>query len=168
MSGEILGIAGIAGSGQRELLECITGLYPVEHGTVIVPAGGRSPPSSSSARPRMQIRKAGVAMAFVPEDRLGMGLVGSMGMGGNMMLRSWRKGKGAFVNRTRPEQAGHGGHGGAGGRHTEHLDYPVRRLSGGNVQKVLVGRRDRDVRPPCCMTRLRRARPGYQHVLYHL
>ena len=87
----------------------------------------------------MQIKKAGVAMAFVPEDRLGMGLVGSMGMTGNMMLRSWRKGKGIFVNRKDPnalalqvwkdlEVV------------TPSTEFPVRRLSGGNVQKVLVGR----------------------------
>ena len=86
-----------------------------------------------------QIRKAGVAMAFVPEDRLGMGLVGSMGMGSNMMLRSWRKGKGAFVNRRDPNKLAM--------EVMEELEVvtpsistPVRRLSGGNVQKVLVGR----------------------------
>ena len=87
----------------------------------------------------MQIKKAGVAMAFVPEDRLGMGLVGSMGMGSNMMLRSWRKGKGAFVNRRDPNKLAM--------EVMEELEVvtpsistPVRRLSGGNVQKVLVGR----------------------------
>ena len=138
MSGEILGIAGIAGSGQRELLECITGLYPVEHGTVTFLPEGK-PAQQLIGKTPNQIRKAGVAMAFVPEDRLGMGLVGSMGMGSNMMLRSWRKGKGAFVNRRDPnklamevmeelEVA------------TPSISTPVRRLSGGNVQKVLVGR----------------------------
>ena len=78
-------------------------------------------------------------MAFVPEDRLGMGLVGSMGMTGNMMLRSWRKGKGAFVNRKDPEALAN--------RIWQELEvvtpstaFPVRRMSGGNVQKVLVGR----------------------------
>ena len=87
----------------------------------------------------MAIKKTGVAMAFVPEDRLGMGLVGSMGMTGNMMLRSWRIGKGLFVNRKAPEQLA---------RNiweeldvvTPSTDFPVRRMSGGNVQKVLVGR----------------------------
>ena len=78
-------------------------------------------------------------MAFVPEDRLGMGLVGSMGMTGNMLLRSWKKGKGALVRKKEPENLAH--------KVMEELDvvtpdvdYPVRRLSGGNVQKVLVGR----------------------------
>ena len=138
MSGEILGIAGIAGSGQRELLECITGLYPVEHGTVTFLPEGK-PAQQLIGKTPNQIRKAGVAMAFVPEDRLGMGLVGSMGMGSNMMLRSWRKGKGACVNRRDPNKLAM--------EVMEELEVvtpsistPVRRLSGGNVQKVLVGR----------------------------
>ena len=48
---------------------------------------------------RDRIKDAGVALAFVPEDRLGMGLVGGMGMTGNMMLRSWNKSKGFFIDR---------------------------------------------------------------------
>ncbi len=136
-TGEILGIAGIAGSGQKELLEAITGLYPVKEGSVKflkekeeVELVGKTP---------MKIRQTGVGMAFVPEDRLGMGLVGSMGMTGNMMLRSWRKGKGAILNKKDPEALAN--------RIwddlevvTPNVNYPVRRLSGGNVQKVLVGR----------------------------
>ena len=138
LGGEILGVAGIAGSGQRELLEAIAGLYPVAGGDILYsPEGGEA--SSLVGRTPMQIRRAGVAMAFVPEDRLGMGLAGSMGMTGNMMLRSWRKGPGIFVNRKDPnalamsiwkelEVA------------TPSTEFPVRRMSGGNVQKVLVGR----------------------------
>ena len=68
----------------------------------------------------MQIKKAGVAMAFVPEDRLGMGLVGSMGMTDNMMLRSWRKGKGIFVNRKDPNELAMQVWEGAGGGHPQH------------------------------------------------
>ena len=138
MGGEILGIAGIAGSGQRELLECIAGLYPVADGTIIYTPEGK-PASNLVGKTPMAIKKAGVAMAFVPEDRLGMGLVGGMGMTGNMMLRSWRSGKGAFVNRKDPNKLAL--------EIMESLevvtpgvDFPVRRLSGGNVQKVLVGR----------------------------
>ena len=142
--GEILGIAGIAGSGQKELLECITGLYPVAEGSVLYypPAGeGQAPgePVELVGKTPMEIRRTGVVMAFVPEDRLGMGLVGGMGMTGNMMLRSWHRGSGLFVNRKDPnalameikerlEVV------------TPHVNYPVRRMSGGNVQKVLVGR----------------------------
>ena len=87
----------------------------------------------------MEIKDAGVALAFVPEDRLGMGLVGGMGMTGNMMLRSWNKGNGIFIDRKSPDELAE--------RVLENLqvktpgvDYPVRKLSGGNVQKVLVGR----------------------------
>ena len=138
MGGEILGIAGIAGSGQRELLEAIAGLYPVAGGEILYSPEGKESTSLVGRTP-MQIKKAGVAMAFVPEDRLGMGLVGSMGMTGNMMLRSWRKGRTAFVNRKDPnelalqiwkelEVV------------TPSTEFPVRRMSGGNVQKVLVGR----------------------------
>lgn len=137
-TGEILGVAGISGSGQKELLEAITGLYPVKSGSVRF-IGNDGQEIELVGKTPMKIRQTGVGMAFVPEDRLGMGLVGSMGMTGNMLLRSWKAGKGALVRRKEPEALA--------GRILEELevvtpgvDYPVRRLSGGNVQKVLVGR----------------------------
>ena len=137
-TGEILGVAGISGSGQKELLEAIVGLYPVKEGSVgFVKADGQI--TELVGKSPKKIREEGVGMAFVPEDRLGMGLVGSMGMTGNMLLRSWRKGKGALVQRKEPEALAN--------RIWKELDvvtpginYAVRRLSGGNVQKVLVGR----------------------------
>ena len=192
-SGEILGIAGIAGSGQRELLEAIAGLKGLESGEIIfncpkknlpvsfyhksfaevkaLAAEGKfhyedGTPVDFSGMSRaeicelvnegkvlfnedeimnlcdktpLQIRDLGVRLSFVPEDRLGMGLVGNMDIVDNMMLRSYKKGKSFFVDRTKP--------------HDLALDIikslevvtpnestPVRRLSGGNVQKVLVGR----------------------------
>ena len=138
LGGEILGVAGIAGSGQKELLEAISGLCPINQGEILYTPEGREPSNLVGKTP-MQIKKAGVAMAFVPEDRLGMGLVGSMGMTGNMMLRSWKKGRGVFVNRRDPNELAL--------RVWKELevvtpgtDFPVRRMSGGNVQKVLVGR----------------------------
>ncbi len=138
MGGEILGVAGVAGSGQRELLECIAGLHGVSEGTIMYTPDNAAASDLVGKTP-MQIRKSGVAMAFVPEDRLGMGLVGSMGMTGNMMLRSWRKGKGVFVNRKDPSELAN--------QIWKELEvvtpsteFPVRRMSGGNVQKVLVGR----------------------------
>ena len=138
-SGEVLGIAGVAGSGQRELLEAIAGLYPVSSGSVTFYAPDGSAPKNLVGLDPMDIRKSGISMSFVPEDRLGMGLVGSMGMTGNMMLRSWRKGHGIFLNRKDPEALAN--------RIWEELgvvtpstNFPVRRMSGGNVQKVLVGR----------------------------
>ena len=138
-AGEVLGIAGIAGSGQRELLESIAGLYPISSGTVTYYGPDEEKGRNLVGLDPMDIRKKGIAMSFVPEDRLGMGLVGSMGMTGNMMLRSWRKGKSPFVNRRDPEALAK--------RIWDELDvvtpstsFPVRRMSGGNVQKVLVGR----------------------------
>ena len=191
--GEILGIAGIAGSGQRELLESIAGLQPVSGGTVIFNNSKKNRPVSfyhknmkqvrnlaeqgafhdrnmnsvsfegmgnkavrkwvesgdvlfredevMNLRDKtpLEIRQLGIHLSFVPEDRLGMGLVGSMDITDNMMLRSYRKGRAGFVNRRKPksqaeeiirelEVA------------TPGVSTPVRRLSGGNVQKVLVGR----------------------------
>lgn len=136
--GEILGVAGIAGSGQKELLESIAGLYPVAEGSISYsPPGGET--MELVGKSPTQIHKAGVALAFVPEDRLGMGLVGSMGMTGNMMLRSWKNGFGPFVDRKSPQKLAN--------TIWEELEvvtpsteFPVRRMSGGNVQKVLVGR----------------------------
>ena len=138
-SGEVLGIAGVAGSGQRELLEAVAGLYPVASGSITFYAPDGSAPKNLVGLDPMDIRKSGISMSFVPEDRLGMGLVGSMGMTGNMMLRSWRKGQSIFLNRKDPEALAN--------RIWEELgvvtpstSFPVRRMSGGNVQKVLVGR----------------------------
>ena len=137
-AGEVLGVAGVAGSGQRELLESIAGLYPIASGTVTYydPQDGKT--KNLVGMDPMDIRRSGIAMSFVPEDRLGMGLVGSMGMTGNMMLRSYRSGKGLFTDRKAPKKLAEDI------REqleviTPDINTPVRRLSGGNVQKVLVG-----------------------------
>ena len=138
-AGEVLGIAGIAGSGQRELLESIAGLYPVTSGTVTYISPETNEEKNLVGMDPMDIRKSGVAMSFVPEDRLGMGLVGSMGMTDNMMLKSYGKGHSPIVDRKAPlalaetikKELG---------VVTPDLNTPVSRLSGGNVQKVLVGR----------------------------
>lgn len=138
-SGEILGIAGIAGSGQRELLEAIAGLQHLESGEILYhdPKSGRT--EQLRDKTPLQIRELGVRLSFVPEDRLGMGLVGNMDIVDNMMLRSYRKGKSFFLERKAPRDLAD--------RIIEQLEVatpdantPVRRLSGGNVQKVLVGR----------------------------
>ena len=192
-SGEILGIAGIAGSGQRELLEAIAGMQPIDSGEVVFtnPKKGRpvtffhktlkkvkqlaaqntfhdwngNPVSFSGMsnavikrlvgsgevlfnedeiidlrnRTPLEIRELGIRLSFVPEDRLGMGLVGSMGITDNMMLRSYRKGRVGFVDRKQPRKLAE--------EIIQELEVntpgvntPVRRLSGGNVQKVLLGR----------------------------
>ena len=138
-SGEILGIAGISGSGQRELLEAIAGLQKLDSGVIhyIDPETGKT--EDLRNKTPMQIRNLGVRLSFVPEDRLGMGLVGNMDIIDNMMLRSYRRGKSAFLERKEPKNL-------ADkiikdlGVVTPSAKTPVRRLSGGNVQKVLVGR----------------------------
>ena len=191
--GEILGIAGIAGSGQRELLESVSGLQPVASGKIIFNNPKKDRPVSffhksmkqvraladqgafhdrnmndvnfrgmrSKAVRKMvkdgdilfredevmnlrdkdplEIRRLGIHLSFVPEDRLGMGLVGSMNITDNMMLRSYRKGPAGFLNRKKPKAQAE--------QIIRELEIvtpgvgtPVRRLSGGNVQKVLVGR----------------------------
>ena len=191
--GEILGIAGIAGSGQRELLESISGLQPLRSGKItfynpkknkpvtfyhktmkrvreLAAQGtfhdGQGKPVSFDGMSNkavwkqvqaqdvlfnedevinlrdknpLQIRALGIHLSFVPEDRLGMGLVGSMGITDNMMLRSYRKGPAGFLDRRRARTTAE--------RIIRELEVvtpntntPVRRLSGGNVQKVLLGR----------------------------
>ncbi len=192
-SGEILGIAGIAGSGQRELLEAIAGLQHLEEGNLIFHNPKKGQPvtffhknlhrvkqlAAEGAfryedgetvsftgmtdkeirelvnegkvlfkedeiinlrdKTPLQIRELGIRLSFVPEDRLGMGLVGNMDIVDNMMLRSYRKGKTMFVDRVKPgalaDKVIHDLEVATPSAHT-----PVRRLSGGNVQKVLVGR----------------------------
>ena len=138
--GEILGIAGIAGSGQKELLESIAGLQSCEDGSSILYTEEQgAQPQQLIGKTALQIKNLGVSLAFVPEDRLGMGLVGSMDMIDNMLLRSYNEGNTMFTEKKpsrelaieikdRLEVV------------TPGITTPVRRLSGGNVQKVLVGR----------------------------
>ena len=139
-SGEILGIAGISGCGQKELLEAIAGLqHPVEGSKIdyIEPESG-VPESLIGKTPR-EIKELGITLSFVPEDRLGMGLVASMGMADNMMLKSYEKGKSIFVERNDPKKLAEDVKEELSVV-TPGINTPVRRLSGGNVQKVLVGR----------------------------
>ena len=192
-SGQILGIAGISGSGQKELLDAIAGLRHYRSGEMIFHNPKKEKPltlyhhtikqvkemSRQGAfhdlegktidltkfsnkqieemvereeiifyedeiidlkhKSPLEIRDLGIKLSFVPEDRLGMGLVGSMDLTDNMMLRSYRKGKGVFVNRKKPEALAN--------EIVESLEVvtpgvhtQVRKLSGGNIQKVLVGR----------------------------
>ena len=138
MSGEILGIAGISGSGQKELLEAIAGLQPVESGSIcyIEDDGTRD---ELLKKDPLEIAEMGISLSFVPEDRLGMGLVGAMNLSDNMMLRSFRKGKGLFTDRKSPRKLAKQVVEELSVK-TPSIDTPVRKLSGGNVQKVLVGR----------------------------
>ena len=138
-AGEILGIAGIAGSGQRELLEAIAGLQRLDSGAVLYRNPQTGHMDNLTTKTPLQIRELGVRLSFVPEDRLGMGLVGNMDIVDNMMLRSYRRGHSMFLERKEPKELAD--------RIINELQVvtpgpstPVRRLSGGNVQKVLLGR----------------------------
>jgi len=132
-SGEILGVAGVAGSGQKELCESIAGLMPVKEGAILYKKQnivGKSP---------REIIKAGISMSFIPEDRLGMGLAASMGIVDNVLLKQYRDSKGPFVVKKEAKEISE--------KIVEKLEIstpdletPVRQLSGGNVQKVLLGR----------------------------
>ncbi len=138
-SGEILGIAGIAGSGQRELLESIAGLQKLSGGDIYYHNPKTSQVDDLRDKTPIQIRDLGVRLSFVPEDRLGMGLVGNMDIIDNMMLRSYSKGHSVFLERKAPKELADD----IINRLevvTPNATTPVRRLSGGNVQKVLVGR----------------------------
>ncbi|AJA46378.1 ABC transporter [Clostridium pasteurianum DSM 525 = ATCC 6013] len=131
--GEIFGVAGIAGCGQKELCEAITGICNIESGKIIFKGQDISGKSSK------EMMKNNIAIGFIPEDRLGMGLVGSMNIVDNLMLKDYKNQKGLLLNR-RPliEKAK---------KLVEKLEvktpgifYPIRYLSGGNIQKILLGR----------------------------
>ena len=131
--GEILGVAGIAGCGQKELCEAIAGLRPIQGGQMIHKGEnivGLSPKA---------ILEKGISMSFIPEDRLGMGLSPSLSITDNMLLKNYADSKGPFVDRKQGRADAE-----AVIRELEVVtpstETPVRRLSGGNVQKVLLGR----------------------------
>ena len=131
--GEILGVAGIAGCGQKELCEAIAGIRNIKSGQIAHEG------ESIIGLPSKEIIKRGISMSFIPEDRLGMGLVPSMSITDNMMLKTYNDNKGIFVDRKKARE---------NAKNlieklnivTPSTETPVRRLSGGNVQKVLVGR----------------------------
>lgn len=131
--GEILGVAGIAGCGQKELCEAIAGLRPLVSGQIMHKG------ESIVGLPAKKIIEKGVSMSFIPEDRLGMGLVPSFSITDNMMLKTYNDKAGLFVDRESARKRA-----ASLIRRLEIVtpstETPVRRLSGGNVQKVLVGR----------------------------
>ncbi|MDD4389988.1 MAG: ABC transporter ATP-binding protein [Eubacteriales bacterium] len=132
-SHEILGIAGVANSGQKELCEAIAGLTKTSKGRIFFEGEnivGKSP---------RDIIRLGIRMGFIPEDRLGMGLVGSMDIVHNIVLKDYQNQPGIMLRRgpcvTKAEKI------------VKKLDIqtpsiytPVKKLSGGNIQKVLLGR----------------------------
>ena len=131
--GEILGVAGVAGSGQKELCEALFGLQKVECGNLIFKGE-----DITNKSPR-EVHKKGIKIGLIPEDRLGMGLVGSMGIVDNLLLRKYYDQKGLFLKRNDLKEIAE--------NMVEQLeiktpgiDHPVKQLSGGNIQKVLLGR----------------------------
>ncbi|CAN5483442.1 ABC transporter ATP-binding protein [soil metagenome] len=133
-AGEMLGVAGVAGNGQRELIEVLTGLRRLERGTLTL---GEQDMSRLDAR---GLFEAGVA--HIPEERLGVGVVPGLSVADNLALRHYRYppfSRGPILD------------GGAVRRFAERAirDYeiatpsprtPARLLSGGNVQKLILAR----------------------------
>lgn len=131
--GEILGVAGVAGSGQKELCEALTGLQPLLSGSINY--RGRE---MAGLTPR-EISLSGISVSFIPEDRLGMGLVANMDMVDNVILRDYYRQKTFLLHRGPSEKR-------AEGMVTQlniqtpGVHHAVKKLSGGNIQKVLLGR----------------------------
>jgi simple sugar transport system ATP-binding protein len=122
-SHEILGIAGIAGSGQKELCEVLSGMRTPDLGKISLLGG----------------HQFANDIGFVPEDRLGMGLAGGLNITENILLRSYRLASGPFLDRRKGKRKAHE----IVERYaisTPSVDQVVKRLSGGNIQKVLLGR----------------------------
>lgn len=133
-SGEIFGIAGVAGNGQKELAEVISGLRAVTAGEIYI-AGAEMTRSSIGDR-------IAAGVSYVPEDRLGTGLVPSLGIIENIMLKGYNTSaysSGPFLKRKE-----------ASDKAVELVDKfniiasslegPVSMLSGGNLQKLLLAR----------------------------
>ncbi|MDP4088083.1 MAG: ABC transporter ATP-binding protein [Bacillota bacterium] len=132
-AGEILGIAGIVNSGQKELCESIFGMQKVKEGEIIFEG------DNILGKSTREIIKKGISMSFIPEDRLGMGLVGAMDMVDNIMLKEYNLQKGLFINK-KPAAAKAKEIVSQLKVKTPGIHYPVKNLSGGNIQKILLGR----------------------------
>ncbi|MGI5824594.1 MAG: ABC transporter ATP-binding protein [Bacillota bacterium] len=160
--GEILGVAGVAGSGQKELCESIAGLIPIDKGRIFFEGDnivGKTP---------RDIIRLGIRMGFIPEDRLGMGLVGSMNIVDNIMLKDYQNQKGMLLKRNASVEKS---------RRivdrlqvsTPGLNTPVKKLSGGNIQKVLLGREiDSDPKVLITAYPVRGLDIGASYVIYDL
>ncbi len=132
--GEIVGIAGVSGNGQRELAEAIFGLRPIESGSITVSGQEISTPAPS------KIRKLG--LAYVPEERMRDGAIGDFTVAENLMLVAYRSNpftkrgmlnRSAIAERCRQLVQGYK-------VKTPTIHTPTRHLSGGNIQKVVIAR----------------------------
>ena len=133
-SGEIIGIAGVAGNGQKEFLQAISGEAPVRNRAAVSIDGRECGRSGPTLRRRL-------GLAFVPEERLGRGAVPEMTLAENTLLTGYQSGmvsRGLIQFGLKRETATRirkdfdvrcGG-----------IDSEARSLSGGNLQKFIVGR----------------------------
>lgn len=131
--GEILGIAGIAGAGQKELCEAIAGVLKAKEGHIIF-----NGENLDGKNPR-EFVKRGISMSFIPEDRLGMGLVGNMDMVDNLLLKSYYNEKKFLIDRKPVAKKARELKDSLEIK-TPSIHYPIKNLSGGNIQKILLGR----------------------------
>ncbi|HBV96550.1 MAG: heme ABC transporter ATP-binding protein [Peptococcaceae bacterium BICA1-7] len=132
--GEIFGIAGVAGNGQRELAEAITGLRWVHSGRIRI--NGKD---ITNLSPRVI---ADLGVSYVPEDRVGMGLVPGLGIVDNIILKSYRRAPVSGKYLIDYKRAGQ-----EADRLVKEFDVkvadfrsPVSLLSGGNLQRLLLAR----------------------------
>ena len=139
-SGEILGIAGISGCGQKELLESIAGLQKTASGSSIKYISADGEEVQLVGMSPLKIARLGVALSFVPEDRLGMGLVGDLNIAANMLLKSYQSGTSPFTDKKSSKALAEDVVHQLDVKAPDVDKIPIRSLSGGNVQKILVGR----------------------------
>ncbi len=133
-SGEIVGVAGVAGNGQRTLTEVVTGIRPTTDGQVLL--RGQNLTNQSSRR----FIQSGVS--HVPSDRLGMGLAGNLPVSDNLIMKAYRQppiASGLFLK--------HGAIADFAQKlingfsvSTPDAETPARMLSGGNQQKAILAR----------------------------
>jgi simple sugar transport system ATP-binding protein len=133
-AGEIVGIAGVSGNGQRELAEAVAGLRPPSSGSIVL--GGREVAGRSPA----ETRRAG--LAYVPEERMRDGLIGDFSVAENLMLidhrapdySRWGFLRNNVIRRHCAELVS------AFRVKTPTMDTPAHNLSGGNIQKLILAR----------------------------
>ncbi|MCX8170187.1 MAG: ATP-binding cassette domain-containing protein, partial [Candidatus Methanomethyliaceae archaeon] len=133
-SGEIVGIAGVAGNGQKELVETLTGLRKVESGSIIFKGM-----DLTNKSPRFIIRKG---IAYIPEDRTKRGVILNLSVAENLILKSFDSppySRNMIMNRSVIENFAQSLIN-IFGIVTPNSQIAVRNLSGGNIQKLIVAR----------------------------
>ncbi len=131
-AGEILGIYGLMGAGRTELFECLIGLHPEAGGTIYL--DGKRVQAANIAQ------RIGMGIVLVPEDRQRTGLVQTLSVSGNMTLASLRRFVHRFVLSRRAEKKSVADMIQELKIKVSNADQPITALSGGNQQKVVVGK----------------------------